>query len=143
MIIKMTHIDALSDGWIITLLIVLIVITLIVVATEHIITACICLCVMGYLFGQLHWSDYKDETVHLRDVPIDIEVQGQKVVIPNLPDNYRYDTASGHSRPDNSEHIFKFDYDEIFEAGTLTDQDGRVYKLDKHDSKYLKERSGK
>lgn len=143
MLIKSTHIDTPSDKWIITLLIVLIVITLIVVATEHIITAFMCLSVMGYLFGQLHWSDYKEDPIHLSDVPIEIKVQGQKVVIPNLPDGYRYKDLAGHSRPDNSEHIFKFDYDEIFEAGTLTDRDGRKYELDKDDSQYLKERTDK
>lgn len=130
-----------SDTWFIILFAFVTILAIIMVALDSILLAFVCLCIMGYSLCQLHWP--VDEKVHLQDVPIDIEVQGQKVVIPNLPDNYRYDTASGHSRLDNSEHIFKFDYDEIFEAGTLTDQDGRVYKLDKHDSKYLKERSEK
>lgn len=65
------------------------------------------------------------------------------MVIPNLPEGYRYDSVSGLPKPDNSEHIFKFEYDDIFETGILTDHEGRKYELNKEDSKYLKERSEK
>lgn len=142
MIIKMINAEpSTSDTWFIILFAFVTILAIVMVALDSILLAFVCLCIMGYSLCQLHWP--VDETVHLQDVPIDIEVQGQKVVIPNLPDNYRYDTASGHSRPDNSEHIFKFEYDDIFETGTLTDHEGRQYKLDKDDSKYLRERDGK
>lgn len=144
MIIKMINAEATtSDKWFIILFAFVTILAIVMVALDRILLAFVCLCIMGYSLCQLHWP--VDETVHLQDVPIDIEVQGQKVVIPNLPEGYRYDTdtVSGLAKPDNSGHIFKFEYDDIFETGSLTDHDGRKYELDKDDSKYLKERDGK
>lgn len=140
MIVKtINEVTTTSDKWFIILFACVTTLALIMVKLDHIFISLVC--IMGYSLCQLHWPN--DETVHLQDVPIEIKVQGQKVVIPNLPEGYRYDSVSGLPKPDNSEHIFKFEYDDIFETGTLTDQDGRQYKPDKEDSKYLKERSEK
>ena len=144
MIIKMINAEpSTSDTWFIILFAFVTILAIVMVALDSILLAFVCLCIMGYSLCQLHWP--VDETVHFSDVPIEIKVQGQKVVIPNLPNDYRYDTdtVSSLAKPDNGEHIFKFEYDDIFETGTLTDHEGRQYKLDKDDSKYLKERSGK
>ena len=140
MMIKMINAEpSTSDTWFLITFAFVTILAIVMVALDRIILAFVCLCIMGYSLCQLHWP--VDETVHLQDVPIDIEVQGQKVVIPNLPDNYRYDSVSSLPKPDNNEHIFKFEYDDIFETGTLTDHEGRQYKLDKDDSKYLRERN--
>lgn len=85
-------------------------------------------------------------SVPLSEIDNKISVKGQRVDIGELDEAYRYQNfQSGNESIEMSSdsHTFKFDYDEIFETGTLTDQDGRTYKLDKEDSKYLKERSGK
>ena len=140
MMIKMINAEpSTSDTWFLITFAFVTILAIVMVALDRIILAFVCLCIMGYSLCQLHWP--VDETVHLQDVPIDIEVQGQKVVIPNLPDNYRYDSVSSLPKSDNNEHIFKFEYDDIFETGTLTDHEGRQYKLDKDDSKYLRERN--
>lgn len=118
MIIKMINAEpSTSDTWFLITFAFVTILAIVMVALDRIILAFVCLCIMGYSLCQLHWP--VDETVHLQDVPIDIEVQGQKVVIPNLPDNYRYDGVSSLPKPDNNEHIFKFEYDDIFETGTF------------------------
>ena len=85
-------------------------------------------------------------SVPLSEIDNKISVKGQRVDIGELDEAYRYQNfQSGNESIEMSSdsHTFKFDYDEIFETGTLTDRYGRKYELNKEDSKYLKERDGK
>ena len=83
MIIKMIDSEpSTSDNWFIILFAFVTILAIVVVVLDRILLAFVCLCIMGYSLCQLHWP--VDETVHLQDVPIDIEVQGQKVVIQKI-----------------------------------------------------------
>lgn len=89
---------------------------------------------------------YRSNTVPLSKIDNKITVQGEKVVIDEFDKPYGYHEYANndHQSPRNDiKQIFKFEYDELFESGKLTNENGDYYKLSKEDIKYLKEKGGK
>lgn len=91
-------------------------------------------------------GNYRSHPVPLSTIDNKITVQGEKVVINELDELYDYKdyTNNDHQMPRKDiKQIFKFEYDELFESGKLTNENGDYYKLSKEDIKYLKEKGGK
>lgn len=74
------------------------------------------------------------ERVKLYEISECIEVHGSKVVIQELPKEYRYDNENLSRLKRN---IFKLEYNEFFENGTLTNEKGDIIKIDKEDYEFL------
>lgn len=91
-------------------------------------------------------GNYRSHSVPLSTIDNKITVQGEKVVIDEFDKPYGYHEYANndHQSPRNDiKQIFKFEYDELFESGKLTNENGDYYKLSKEDIKYLKEKGGK
>lgn len=91
-------------------------------------------------------GNYRSHPVPLSTIDNKITVQGEKVVIDEFDKPYGYHEYANndHQSPRNDiKQIFKFEYDELFESGKLTNENGDYYKLSKEDIKYLKEKGGK
>ena len=91
-------------------------------------------------------GNYRSNTVPLSTIDNKITVQGEKVVIDEFDKPYGYHEYANNddqSPRNDIKQIFKFEYDELFESGKLTNENGDYYKLSKEDIKYLKEKGGK
>ena len=91
-------------------------------------------------------SKYKYTSIPLSAIDNKISVKGQRVDIGKLDDKYEYkdfkkDNESVTMSSDS--HTFKFEYDEVFESGKLSDEYGRYRMLDKEDIDYLKSKQAK
>lgn len=74
------------------------------------------------------------EKAYLYEISEHIEVHGSKVVIEKLPKDYRYENVNLSRLKRN---IFKLEYNEFFENGTLTNEKGDIIKIDKEDYEFL------
>lgn len=91
-------------------------------------------------------SKYKYTSIPLSEIDNKISVKGQRVVIDKLDEKYGYEKfKSGNESVEMSSdsHTFKFEYDEVFESGKLSDEYGRYRMLDKGDIDYLKSKQSK
>lgn len=91
-------------------------------------------------------SKYKYTSIPLSAIDNKISVKGQRVDIGKLDDKYEYkdfkkDNESVTMSSDS--HTFKFEYDEVFESGKLSDEYGRYQMLDKGDIDYLRSKQVK
>lgn len=91
-------------------------------------------------------SRYKYTSIPLSAIDNKISVKGQRVDIGKLDDKYEYkdfkkDNESVTMSSDS--HTFKFEYDEVFESGKLSDEYGRYRMLDKEDTDYLRSKQVK
>lgn len=89
-----------------------------------------------------------DEDLPLSTIDKVIKVEGNKVIIDKLPDNIHYSSSYKKTNNNefinrNEEQIFKFDYDEFYQIGKLTDSKGGIFELSRTDATYLKEKGGK
>lgn len=105
------------------------------------ITACLLVsAVMIDLTKEHHTS------VPLSEIDNEISVKGQRVDIGELDKKYGYENFKKDNEsvtmPSNS-HTFKFEYDEVFETGKLSDEYGRYRMLDKEDIDYLRAKQSK
>lgn len=85
-------------------------------------------------------------SVPLSEIDNKISVKGQRVDIGKLDDKYKYENfKSGNESVEMSSdsHVFKFEYDEVFESGKLSDEYGRYRMLDKDDIDYLRSKQAK
>lgn len=90
-------------------------------------------------------GEYTTHKVPLSTIGDKITVQGEKVVIDKFDGPYDYESLTekkDESNPkSNTEQIFKFEYNELYESGKLITEKGSYYELSKEDVRYLKERS--
>lgn len=85
-------------------------------------------------------------SVPLSEIDNKISVKGQRVDIDKLDEKYGYENfKSGNESVEMSSdsHTFKFEYDEVFESGKLSDEYGRYRMLDKEDIDYLRSKQVK
>ena len=85
-------------------------------------------------------------SVPLSEIDNKISVKGQRVDIDKLDEKYGYENfKSGNESVEMSSdsHTFKFEYDEVFESGKLSDEYGRYRMLDKEDIDYLRSKQAK
>jgi len=85
-------------------------------------------------------------SVPLSEIDNKISVKGQRVDIDKLDENYGYENfKSGMEsvKMSSDSHTFKFEYDEVFESGKLSDEYGRYRMLDKEDIDYLRAKQSK
>lgn len=85
-------------------------------------------------------------SVPLSEIDNKISVKGQRVDIGELDKKYGYENfKSGNESVTMSSdsHTFKFEYDEVFETGKLSDEYGRYRMLDKDDIDYLRSKQAK
>ena len=85
-------------------------------------------------------------SVPLSEIDNKISVKGQRVDIDKLDEKYGYEKfKSGNESVTMSSdsHTFKFEYDEVFESGKLSDEYGRYRMLDKEDIDYLRSKQVK
>lgn len=85
-------------------------------------------------------------SVPLSEIDNKISVKGQRVDIDKLDEKYGYENfKSGNESVTMSSdsHTFKFEYDEVFESGKLSDEYGRYRMLDKDDIDYLRSKQAK
>ena len=92
-------------------------------------------------------GEYTTHKVPLSTIGNKITVQGEKVVIDKFDKPYGYESFTedkGDSTPKrNTEQIFKFEYNELYESGKLITEKGSYYELSKEDVKFLKERGAR
>ena len=85
-------------------------------------------------------------SVPLSEIDNKISVKGQRVDIDKLDEKYGYENfKSGNESVTMSSdsHTFKFEYDEVFETGKLSDEYGRYRMLNKEDIDYLRAKQAK
>lgn len=85
-------------------------------------------------------------SVPLSEIDNKISVKGQRVDIDKLDEKYGYEKfKSGNESVEMSSdsHTFKFEYDEVFETGKLSDEYGRYRMLSKEDIDYLRAKQSK
>ena len=91
-------------------------------------------------------GEYTSHKVPLSTISDKITVQGEKVVIDKLDEPYGYESFTENKDESNpksdTEQIFKFEYNELYESGKLITEKGSYYNLSKEDVKFLKEKVG-
>lgn len=105
------------------------------------ITACLVMMAVVIDLTEEHHS-----SVPLSEIDNKISVKGQRVDIDKLDEKYGYEKfKSGNESVEMSSdsHTFKFEYDEVFESGKLSDEYGRYRMLDKEDIDYLRSKQAK
>lgn len=88
----------------------------------------------------------KHASAPLSEIDNKVSVKGQRVDIDKLDEKYGYENfKSGNESVEMSSdsHTFKFEYDEVFESGKLSDEYGRYRMLDKGDIDYLRSKQAK
>lgn len=92
-------------------------------------------------------GEYTTHKVPLSTIGDKVTVQGEKVVIDKFDEPYGYESLTekkDESNPkSNTEQIFKFEYNELYESGKLITEKGSYYELSKEDVKFLKERGAR
>lgn len=86
------------------------------------------------------------QSIPLSTIDNKISVKGQRVEIGELDDKYGYKNFKKDNESvtmSSDSHVFKFEYDEVFESGKLSDEYGRYRMLDKEDIDYLKSKQSK
>lgn len=105
------------------------------------ITACLVMMAVVIDLTKEHYT-----SVPLSEIDNKISVKGQRVDISELDKKYGYEKfKSGNESVEMSSdsHTFKFEYDEVFESGKLSDEYGRYRMLDKGDIDYLRSKQAK
>ena len=97
------------------------------------------------LVGLQFWvSSWKDNTKvkPLSEISNVITVQGNKVTIDKLPENYRFKKFDeiNVTLNANEQHIFEFSHSDFYNEDRLIDRNGHLIKLSEEDAKFLKER---
>lgn len=97
------------------------------------------------LVGLQFWvSSWKDNTKvkPLSEISNVITVQGNKVTIAKLPENYRFKKLDeiNVTLNANEQHIFEFSHSDFYNEDRLIDRNGHLIKLSDEDVKFLKER---
>ena len=85
-------------------------------------------------------------SVPLSEIDNKISVKGQRVDIDKLDEKYGYENFKQGNvsvKMSSDSHTFKFEYDEVFESGKLSDEYGRYQMLDKGDIDYLRSKQAK
>lgn len=92
-------------------------------------------------------GEYTTHKVPLSTIGDKITVQGEKVVIGKFDEPYGYESLTEKKDESNpksdTEQIFKFEYNELYESGKLITEKGSYYELSKEDVKFLKERGAR
>lgn len=103
----------------------------------------VCLIMMAVV---IDLTKEKHASVPLSEIDNKISVKGQRVDIDKLDEKYGYENfKSGNEsvKMSSDSHTFKFEYDEVFESGKLSDEYGRYRMLDKGDIDYLRSKQSK
>lgn len=79
--------------------------------------------------------------VKLQEIESNIEVNGNRVSINNLPDSYWYNITSGTFNSKETQH-FEFKYDAFYDQGMLVTKNGDTIELDKDDIKLIQQKAG-
>lgn len=102
----------------------------------------IMVCVLVALwFWVASWTD-KTKVKLLSELSNVIMVQGNKVTIDKLPENYRFKKLDeiNVTLNSNEQHIFEFSHSDFYNEDRLIDRNGHLIKLSEEDVKFLKER---
>ena len=105
------------------------------------ITACLVMMAVVIDLTKEHHS-----SVPLSEIDNKISVKGQRVDIDKLDEKYGYEKFKKDNESvtmSSDSHTFKFEYDEVFESGKLSDEYGRYRMLDKGDIDYLRSKQSK
>ena len=97
-------------------------------------------------FIQLGRGQYQD--TQLKQIDSIIQVDGNKVMINKLPENYYYKNLNGDQFGNEDKDVLNekekqvliFEEDKTYNVSYLIDKYGRKYELSEDDTKYLKER---
>lgn len=96
-------------------------------------------------FIQLGRGQYQD--ARLKQIDSIIQVEGNKVMINKLPENYYYKDLKGNRigydediLNGQEKQVLIFEEDNTYNVSYLIDKNGRKYELSDVDTKYLKER---
>lgn len=103
----------------------------------------VCLTMMAVV---LDFTKERHASVSLSEIDNKISVKGQRVDIDKLDEKYGYENfkqGNEYVEMSSDSHTFKFEYDEVFESGKLSDECGRYRMLDKGDIDYLKSKQSK
>lgn len=99
-------------------------------------------------FIQLGCGQYQD--ARLKQIDSIIQVEGNKVMINKLPENYYYKDLKGNRigydediLNGKEKQVLVFEEDNTYNVSYLIDKYGRKYELSDVDTKYLKERGVK
>lgn len=99
-------------------------------------------------FIQLSRGQYQD--ARLKQIDSIIQVEGNKVMINKLPENYYYKDLKGNRigydediLNGKEKQVLVFEEDKTYNVSYLIDKYGRKYELSDVDTKYLKERGVK
>lgn len=102
-----------------------------------------CLVMMAVL---IDLTGERRTSVPLSEIDNKISVKGQRVDIDKLDEKYGYENFKQGNESvtmSSDSHTFKFEYDEVFESGKLSDEYGRYRMLDKDDIDYLRSKQSK
>lgn len=98
---------------------------------------------IGLVALQFWVSSWKDNTKvkPLSELSNVITVQGNKVTIDKLPENYRFKKLDeiNVTLNANEQHIFEFSHSDFYNEDRLIDRNGHLIKLSDEDVKFLKE----
>ena len=90
----------------------------------------------------------RDKDLPLSTIDQYIKVEKDKVIIDKLPYEIHY--SDSYKKANNNDilnrnevQIFKFDYDEFYQIGTLTSSTGGTFELSRTDAVYLKGKDGR
>jgi len=99
-------------------------------------------------FIQLGRGQYQD--ARLKQIDSIIQVEGNKVMINKLPENYYYKDLKGNRigydediLNGKEKQVLVFEEDKTYDVSYLIDKNGRKYELSEDDTKFLKERGVK
>lgn len=102
---------------------------------------------IGLVALQFWVSSWKDNTKvkPLSEISNVITVQGNKVTIDKLPENYKFKKLDeiNVTLNANEQHIFEFSHSDFYNEDRLIDRNGHLIKLNEEDTKFLKERGVK
>lgn len=105
----------------------------------------IMLCVLvGLWFWVGSWTN-NTKVKPLSELSNVITVQGNKVTIDKLPENYKFKKLDeiNVTLNANEQHIFEFSHSDFYNEDRLIDRNGHLIKLSEEDTKFLKEREVK
>lgn len=138
----------LKDVPLITLRIVMYLLTLIYLINLSILWGIIMFVFLTAFFIQLGRGQYQDAM--LKQVNSIIQVDGNKVMINKLPENYYYKDLKGNRigydedvLNGQEKQVLIFEEDKTYNVSYLIDKYGRKYELNEEDTKFLKERGVK
>lgn len=101
----------------------------------------IMVCVLVALwFWVASWKD-NTKVKPLSEISNVITIQGNKVIIDKLPENYRFKKLDeiNVTLNANEQHIFEFSHSDFYNEDRLIDRNGHLIKLSDEDTKFLKE----